>query len=410
MASNFTNIDNEGFAKITLEEGNKLKGRVISLLKEATTEGTQEITIIASEPIFFKSKGILEPKHELEPWDDDTFNYFLEHLAYERVNSMRPSIKAGAGIGAMSGHMEINTKFFDTLMEEHEYSKDFAVTVKGKTLRIHAVSIYNGSGTYNKYKMCFTIRVVMNEIPDYTSLNLPTVFEKTTTLTSGLVLISGHTGSGKSTTIASLINAINKNPAIRRSILTIEDPVEYVHKSSQAMVLQRAIGINTANYTDATKDALRENVDTVVIGELREAEAMDNAIRLAEMGKLVFATVHCNGAEDAINRIVDEFPGEIQESVRSRLAEVVVGIMHQNLEVVRNEKTGKDEQIPCSSGFLIQDSNQKSILRKDYSRRGISKIINEESFGFSYTASYKELVSKGIILDTPQNKSKLIPK
>lgn len=406
MATNFKNVNSDGYAKISIEEGNLLKKRVVELLKEATQEGTQEITIVSSEPIFFKAKGILEPKHELESWDDDTFNYFLEHIAFEHISGVRPSVK----VQDNAGYIEINTKFFEKLMIENNFSKDFAVTVKGKTLRIHAVSIYNGSGTYNKFKMCFTIRVVMNEIPDYKSLNLPEVFEKTTTLNSGLVLISGHTGSGKSTTIASLINAINKNPAIRRSILTIEDPVEFVHKSSQAMILQRAIGINTEDYTQATKDALRENVDTVVIGELREVEAMDNAIRLAEMGKLVFATVHCNSAEDAINRIVDEFPGDIQESVRSRIAEVIVGIMHQNLEVVRNEKSKKDEQIPSASGFLIQNANQKSELRDDYSRKGIAKIINSKPWGFSYEKSYRELINRGIILDTPANKNKLVPK
>lgn len=397
MSTNLKNIDSEGFVEITDSQKKEYTERIVALLKKSVDAGTQEITIISSEPIYFKTKGILEPINELQPWDDDTFNYFLEHMAYETLKTTR-----------RAGKNEINTRFFDKLIEENNFSKDFAVSLKGKTLRIHAVSIYNGAGVQNKYKYCFTIRVVMNDIPDYDDLHLPAMFKQATNLTSGLILISGHTGSGKTTTIASLVKEINKNPAMRRSILTIEDPIEFVHKSSQAIILQRALGINTSDYTEATKDALRENVDTVIIGELREAEAMDNAIRLAEMGKLVFATVHCNSPADAVDRIVDEFSGDLQVSVRNRLAEVVVGILHQNLEVLKN-KEGEEVQIPSASGFLVEKANQKSVLRSSFTRKGIAECIAKESWTVPYSKAYEELVKNGVIEDTQQNRKILVP-
>lgn len=398
MSTNLQNVDNLGYATISDKEFKEFQTVVVDLLRAATEEGTQEITIISSEPISFKSKGVLAQKLDIPVWTDDTFNFFLEHIAYLRLDSETPSTKN-----------QINTKFFDKVIKANDYSKDFAVSVKGKTLRIHAVSIYNGAGKATQSKYCFTIRVVPNEIPDYSTLNLPKIFEKATTLESGLILISGHAGSGKTTTVASLIKAINTNPAMKRSVLTVEDPIEFVHESSQALVLQRALGINTGSYTDATRDALRENVDTVVIGELREMEAMDNAIRLAEMGKLVFATVHSNSPAETIDRIVNEFSGDLQDSVRARLAETVVGILHQNLEVIRDEEANTDTQIPVASGFLIQNASQKAKLRNDFSRENISNIIKSENWAVSYDVAYDELVKNKAVKDNPENRKKLVP-
>lgn len=225
-----------------------------------------------------------------------------------------------------------------------------------------------------------------------------------------LFLANDFVVTHNTTTVASLINAINTNPSMRRSILTIEDPVEFVHNPAQAVILQRAIGINTESYTEATSNAVRENVDTVVIGELREPEAMDNAIRLAEMGKLVFATIHSNSPSDVIERIVAEFSGDLQESIRSRLFETVVGVIHQKLEILVDDKTGVERQIPSSSGFLITNSIQRAEFRKNRTRQGVNSIVNEKEFGFSYLDSYNELVKKGVIQDTPANKAKLCPK
>lgn len=407
MATSFDSnrVDNSGFMILTMSEMSKLKTTVVKLLKEITQDNAQEVTIISGEPIFFKSNGVLEQKLTLPIWDDDVFNYFLEYTVQERLRTQRDS---------ELHKNEINTRFFDTYIEENNFSHDFAVSLKDITLRIHAVSIYNASGV-NKQKYCFTIRCVPLQVPEYNSLHLPAVFEKTTQLQSGLVLVCGHTGSGKTTTIASLVNSINKNPSIRKSILTIEDPIEFPYQSLQAVIIQRALNLNTASYSQATKDALRENVDIVVIGELRDAEAMDNAIRLAETGKLVFATLHCNSVEDSIDRIVDEFSGDLRESIRSRLAEIVVGILHQKLEVIKitdvvnGVKEVKEIQVPSVAGLVAQNVNSRADLRSNFTRGGLSKVLKEKPFAFNYDKTYKELVENKIVPDTDENKSKLVP-
>lgn len=367
------------------------KERVLHLLQSAVDEGVQEITLISGEYPDFKAKGVLEKKLELPLWSDDDFNYFLSNLT--RQVEDRPI-----------ANNELDTRAFEHLMDTKGYSYDFAVNLKGKTLRMHAVSIYNPQAQPRKEKYCFTIRVVPTEIPTWKSLHLPKVFSRFEILKSGLILISGHTGSGKSTTVATLVNNINKNPNHRKTILTIEEPVEFVHKPSHSSIIQRCVGINVASYTQATNDALRENVDVVVIGELRTAEEMDNAIRLAEVGKLVIATVHSNSPADTVDRIVNSFSGDLQDNVRSRLSENVVGILHQNLEVI------KGEQIPVASGFIIESPSNKSKLRKDFTRTGISTLIkdNPKTWCVSQKEAYEELVETDVIKESDETEALLV--
>lgn len=378
---------------LTKEESKKHKEKIMSLLKKAVDDDAQEITIISGEPTDFKSKGILTKKHELEIWSDDDFNYFLGNLTRHALPGSR-----------VLSDTELDVHIFEKYMDHHKYSYDFAVNLSGKTLRVHAVSIYNPQNMLRKEKYCYTIRVVPTEIPSWDTLHLPEIFKRFSVLKGGLVLVSGHTGSGKSTTVATLVNMINTNPSQKKSILTIEEPVEFVHKPSNSTILQRCVGINVESYTQATTDALRENVDVIVIGELRTDEEMDNAIRLAEIGKLVIATVHSNGPADTIDRIVNEFSGDVQENVRARLVENVVGILHQNLEVVHQE------QIPVASGFIIENASNKSKLRKDFTRTGITNMIKSESTNWCITQAdaYDELVAKKVIEDNPENKALLV--
>lgn len=376
---------------ITKEEADAHRAKVASLLSAAVNGNAQEITLISGEYPDFKSKGILEKKLDVPLWSDDEFNFLLSTM----LNQVK---------GKRVSSLQLNTTAFEELMDENEQSVDFSVNLKGKTLRIHAVSVYNPQAAERKEKYCFTIRIVMTKIPSWKDLHLPAVFARFETLKSGLVLISGHTGSGKSTTVATLVNNINRNPNHRNTILTIEEPVEFVHKAEHSTVIQRCVGINVPSYDRATKDAMRENVDVVVIGELREEEEMDNAIRLAEIGKLVIATVHSNSPADTIDRIVNTFSGDVQENVRSRLSENVVGILHQNLEVINNE------QIPVASGFIIENPRNKSKLRSNFTRSGIANMIKSESKNWcvSQDEAYEELVDTKVIEDNEDNKKTLV--
>lgn len=386
-------INSDGIVTLSDSERKAHIEKLMGTLKKAVEDDAQEINIISGETIDFKSKGVLTKVYDLGHWNDDDFNYFLGTLTKNSLPK-QGFLKAN----------ELDTHIFEKFMDYHNYSHDFSVSLLQKTLRIHAVSIYNPQNAARKEKYCFTIRVVPTEIPSWDSLHLPDVFKRFSILKGGLVLISGHTGSGKSTTVATLVNLINTNPSQKRTILTVEEPIEFVHKASNSTVMQRSIGFNVESYKQATLDALRENVDVIVIGELRESEEMDNAIRLAETGKLVIATVHSNGPADTIDRIVNSFSGDIQDNVRSRLVENVVGILHQNLEVLNHE------QIPVASGFIIENSVNKSKLRKDFSRNGITKLITSESTSWcmTQTNSFEELVAKKVVDDTPENRALLI--
>ena len=241
----------------------------------------------------------------------------------------------------------------------------------------------------------------------YEDLHLPVLFKKITELRRGLVLVAGHTASGKSTTVATLINIINTSSSERLTILTIEDPVEYVHKSSGAKIIQKSVGINTPSFEQATEDALRENVDIVMIGELRGPEEMNNALRLAETGKMVIATVHANSVADTVERIINEFPGDVQDNYRARLAENLVGILHQNLEIYNGN------QYPVAHGFLVMNPNDQSELRLNLKNRStlVGLMKNEgHPWVVTYKKSFEELNTKVVFEDVDDARQKFTVK
>jgi twitching motility protein PilT len=159
------------------------------------------------------------------------------------------------------------------------------------------------------------LRIIPHEIPTTAELGLPAAVERFAALKQGLVLVTGPTGSGKSTTLASLIDAINRERACH--ILTIEDPIEYVHNHRRAMVNQREVGLDSASFADALRSALREDPDVILVGEMRDLESIHFALTLAETGHLVFATLHTNDTSQAIDRLIDVFPADRQAQIPS---------------------------------------------------------------------------------------------
>lgn len=172
-------------------------------------------------------------------------------------------------------------------------------------------------------------RLLPNKIPTLQELGLPPVLSKITTLRQGFILVTGPTGHGKSTTLASLINTINQNRAVH--ILTIEDPIEYIYPSAKALVSQREVLSDTKTWGDSLRSALREDPDVVLIGEMRDLETIASAITIAETGHLVFATLHTNSAAQSVDRIIDVFPDNQQAQIRLQLASVLEGIISQRL-------------------------------------------------------------------------------
>ena len=160
------------------------------------------------------------------------------------------------------------------------------------------------------------------------SLNLPPVMYSIVDMHKGLVLVTGPTGSGKSTTLASIINQINETR--QANIITIEDPVEFIHKDKKSIISHREVGKQTESFSTALKSALREDPDVILVGELRDIETISMALTAAETGHLVFGTLHTSGAPNTINRIIDVFPSEQQAQIQAQLADSLRMVVTQN--------------------------------------------------------------------------------
>lgn len=204
-----------------------------------------------------------------------------------------------------------------------EYGEaDFSVSIDtGERFRVNA---YKQKGNY-----AIAIRTISAQIPAFESLGLPEVLKRFTEKHKGLVLVTGPTGSGKSTTLASLIDIINENQ--QKHIITLEDPIEYVHNHKMSLVNQREIGQDTESFNSALRAILRQDPDVILIGEMRDPETISIALTAAETGHLVFSTLHTVGAAKTIDRIVDMFPSEQQQQVRTQLSTVCEGVVSQQL-------------------------------------------------------------------------------
>ncbi|MGQ0742770.1 MAG: type IV pilus twitching motility protein PilT [Acidimicrobiales bacterium] len=177
--------------------------------------------------------------------------------------------------------------------------------------------------------VALALRLIPFYIPTFEELGLPYIVRNWAELPFGLVLVTGPTGSGKSTTLASVIDYINTNQA--RHVITIEDPVEYLHRHKRSAVNQREVGLDTNSFTDALRSVLREDPDVLLIGEMRDLESIRAALTVAETGHLVFSTLHTNDTAQAIDRLVDVFPGDQQPQIRLQLANTLAGVLNQQL-------------------------------------------------------------------------------
>ena len=185
------------------------------------------------------------------------------------------------------------------------------------------------NGFRQRGSVAVALRLIPYELPDLASLGVPDSVQAFTALQQGLVLVTGPTGSGKSTTLAALVDRINRSRPCH--ILTIEDPIEYVHRHHLAAVNQREVGTDTDSFPRALRSALREDPDVLLVGEMRDLETIQTALTIAETGHLVFATLHTNDTSQALDRVVDVFPSDQQSQVRVQLAGALTGIVYQRL-------------------------------------------------------------------------------
>jgi len=196
-------------------------------------------------------------------------------------------------------------------------------------MEIPDVARFRVNALYNTKGMAVVFRIIPSKIISFEKLNLPPVLKRIVHMQKGLVLVTGPTGSGKSTTLAAIIDLINSTRDVH--IVTVEDPVEFVHQSKKGFVQHREVGIHTKSFASALKSVLRENVDIVLVGELRELETIQLALSAAETGTLVFGTLHTSSAAKTVTRIIDVFPSDEQPKIRTQLGESLQAIVAQVL-------------------------------------------------------------------------------
>ena len=215
--------------------------------------------------------------------------------------------------------MNCNEKELKKFETTHEL--DSAVMLSGLRFRANFFKTIKGSAA--------VLRRVESIVPEMEQLNLPPVLYDAVDMHKGLVLVTGPTGSGKTTTIASIINEINKTR--KANIITVEDPVEFIHKDKLSIISQREVGKHTQSFSNSLRAALREDPDIIFVGELRDLETISLAMTAAETGHVVFGTLHTSGAPETINRIIDVFPPEQQSQIKAQISNSVKMVLTQRL-------------------------------------------------------------------------------
>lgn len=268
--------------------------RIEILLEEVVRKKASDLHLQVGLPPMLRVDGALLPIPEAEPLTEET----VEALIFAVLDEDQKQV----------------------LLKDKEFDFSFAFGELGR-FRVNAF--------HERGNLAAAMRLIPNEILSIEQLGLPPVINKFSEIPRGLVLVTGPTGSGKSTTLAAMIHRINMEHA--QHIITIEDPIEYTHRSHKSIIVQREVHYDTYSFSAALRSALREDPDVVLIGEMRDLETIASAITIAETGHLVFATLHTNSASQSIDRIIDVFPPHQQPQIRSQLANILMAIVSQRL-------------------------------------------------------------------------------
>ena len=331
------------------------KFNIIHFLKEAVKKGASDVHLRTNEPPALRKDGKIF-KTKLEP--------LTELDIFEVIDTIIPS--------------SIKHKAYEV------FDLDFAYELK-------KVSRFRVNLSRELGRISIVIRVISYDILGIKELNLPPALEQFASLNNGIVLITGPTGSGKSTTIASLIDHINQK--FQKHIITIEDPVEFIYTDKKSIITQRQIEIDTASFPDGIKYALRQDPDVILIGEVRDIQTMQAALKAAETGHLVLATLHTNDAIQTINSVVNFFDPKDREYARKQLAETLRGTVAQKL-IPKSDGLGR---IPACEVMVVTPTIKDFIIKDNLEQ--IYNLVKKGNYNEMITLnmSLVDLIQRGII-------------
>lgn len=223
-------------------------------------------------------------------------------------------------------HLEV---FTQSIVSQEQWTGFVETKELDYSCYIEGVSRFRVNTFYQRGKVSMVFRIIPNEIPPLSALNMPAVLHDVIEKKQGLVLVTGPTGSGKSTTLAAMIAEMNHN--VDRHIITLEDPIEYMHESDKSIIVQREVGVDTVTFINGLRASLRQDPDVILVGELRDLETIQTAVTAAETGHLVLGTLHTNSATATITRMIDMFPPAQQTQIREQIASTLQAVIAQQL-------------------------------------------------------------------------------
>lgn len=332
-----------------------MKERIETILRAGFKLGASDIHLTVGVPPIMRLNGDLK-------------QYGQEKLLPEDTEGMAKAL--------------IQEQMWETFTKKGEL--DFSYGIQG-------VSRFRVNAYFQRSCVSLAIRVVPTSIPSLDKLNMPPILKKIASKPQGLVLVTGPTGSGKSTTLAAMIDYMNQH--MRKHIITLEDPIEYLHQHRSSIIDQREVGFDTENFANGLRACLRQDPDVILVGEMRDLETISTAITAAETGHLVLGTLHTTGAASTIDRIIDVFPSGQQSQIRIQLANVLTAIISQRLfpNVNSDGRVGATE-------MLINTSAIKNLIRNEKIHQ-INSILqtNKDAGMHTLEMSIKELLSQKLI-------------
>lgn len=329
---------------------------IAELLKFAKDQNASDLHISAGEPPMVRKDGDLQ-KLDVPPLSKEDVHTIL----YEILNDRQ-------------------RKIF-----EETYELDFAVSFGDKTSRYRVNAFVQNRGE------AIVFRTIPVDIPSLSDLGLPAILADLARKKKGLVLVTGPTGSGKSTTLAAMIDFINSEDKVH--IITVEDPIEFTYVPKKALINQRELGAHTKSFANALRSALREDPDVILVGEMRDLETISLAITAAETGHLVLSTLHTSSAPKTIDRVIDVFPAEQQAQIRAMFSESILAVISQNL-IKRKDGKGRVAALE----IMIATHAIRNLIREGKIAQIHSSIQTGKQFGMqTMDNALKELLEKDFV-------------